>query len=138
MSLYDVLACPTCRVKVVRLGNHLRCEQCGCEYPIVDGVPIMLPGGIYDDVRHEMDLGVQTEYAPWVHRMILQSLTDDQIVVDVGSGNMQLDDPCLIRMDIKLTPYVDLVGDLHALPFLPDSVSYMFALAVFEHLDSLL
>ena len=26
--------------------------------------------------------------------MILQSLADDQVVLEVGSGNMNLDDPC--------------------------------------------
>src|SRR5450759_1972139 len=103
MNLYDILACPICRVRVERRGDRLRCGQCSCEYPIVDGVPIMLPGGAYKDVRHEVNLGVRTEYAPWLHRMILQSLPDDQVVVDVGSGNMQVDDPCIIRMDIALT-----------------------------------
>jgi SAM-dependent methyltransferase len=66
--------------------------------------------------------------------MVLQSLADNQVVVDVGSGNMNLDDPCIIRMDVKLTPYVDVVGDAHHLPFKPASVDFVFALAVFEHL----
>jgi len=66
--------------------------------------------------------------------MIMQSLTDDQVIVDAGCGDMTLDDPCIIRMDIKLTPYVDVVGDLHALPFRPASITFIFALAVFEHL----
>lgn len=134
MNLRDILACPTCRTAVERVESYLRCCQCGCEYPIIDGVPIMLPGGEYTDVEYEFELTVGEEYAPWLHRMILQSLTDGQVVVDAGSGNMAVDDPCIIRTDIKLTPYVDLVADLHALPFLPNSVDYILALAVFEHL----
>jgi len=47
---------------------------------------------------------------------------------------MALDDPCIIRMDVKLGPYVDIVGDAHALPFLPESIDYILSLAVFEHL----
>jgi hypothetical protein len=37
-------------------------------------------------------------------------------------------------MDAKLTPYVDVVGDVHAMPFKADSVDFFFALAVIEHL----
>jgi hypothetical protein len=47
---------------------------------------------------------------------------------------MALDDPCIIRMDVTLNPYVDLVADAHALPFLPESIDYIFSLAVYEHL----
>jgi len=47
---------------------------------------------------------------------------------------MALDDPCIIRMDVTLSPYVDLVADAHYLPFLPESVDYIFSLAVFEQL----
>jgi hypothetical protein len=37
-------------------------------------------------------------------------------------------------MDIALSPYVDLVADVHSLPFLPGSLDYIFSLAVVEHL----
>ena len=42
--------------------------------------------------------------------------------------------PNVIRMDIVRTPYVDVVGDAHAPPFLPGSFDYVFSLAVIEHL----
>ncbi len=134
MSLYDILACPICKTSVELIGDCLRCIQCGHEYPIVNGVPIMLPGAELANVQHEGELILREGYDPWIHRMIMHSLTDNQIVVDAGCGNMILDDPCIIRMDIKLTPYVDLVGDLHALPFRPATIDFIFALAVFEHL----
>ena len=134
MSLYDILACPICKSSIERTGNDLRCIQCGHEYPIVNGVPIMLSDGKDSSVEHEGVLTTRKGYDPWIHRMIIQSLADNQIVVDAGCGDMVLDDPCIIRMDIKLTPYVDVVGDLHALPFRPASIDFIFALAVFEHL----
>ncbi len=37
-------------------------------------------------------------------------------------------------MDITLTPFVDVVGDAHALPFLPGTFDFIFSLAVIEHL----
>ncbi len=134
MSLYDLLACPTCKVHVERHGASLTCPQCGTTFPVVEGVPIMFADGSNPAIEHEAELHTFPKYNPWVHRIILQSLLDDQVVLDVGSGNMALDDPCIIRMDVKWSPHVDLVGDIHALPFLPDSLDYIFSLAVFEHL----
>lgn len=94
----------------------------------------MFPDGSIPEIQHEEELALRNSYNPWVHRVILQSLLDNQIVVEIGSGNMTLDDPCIIRMDITLSPYVDLVADAHHMPFLPESVDYVFSLAVFEHL----
>ena len=94
----------------------------------------MFPDGSLPEIKHESELLVRDTYDPLVHRVILQSLLDNQIVIDIGSGNMTLDDPCIIRMDVMLNPYVDLVADAHHLPFLPESVDYIFSLAVFEHL----
>ncbi len=136
MSLYDILACPTCKVHLERFQSSLNCPQCGMKYPIVNGVPAIFPDGSVPEIDHEAELAVRDEYMPWVNRVILQSLLDDQIVLDVGSGNMALDDPCIIRMDVKLSPHVDLVADIHALPFLPASIDYIFSLAVFEHLHN--
>lgn len=94
----------------------------------------MFPDGGVPDIQHEAELQIQESYNPWVHRIILQSMLDNQIVVEIGAGNMALDDPCIIRMDVTLSPYVDLVADAHYMPFLPESLDYVFSLAVFEHL----
>ncbi len=134
MNLYDILACPTCKVHVIRQNDTLLCPQCNQSFPIINNVPVMFPDGTVPHIQHETELHVRPSYDPWVHRVIMQSLLDDQIVLDVGSGNMALDDPNIIRMDVTLSPYVDLVGDIHALPFLPGSLDYVFSLAVFEHL----
>ena len=133
-SLYDLLACPNCKVHVDRIDEKLVCSSCGVTYPIVDGIPVMFPDGSIPSIQHEGELSVRTTYDPWVHRLIMQSLLDNQIVVEIGSGNMAIDDPCIIRMDVTISPYVDLVADVHYLPFLPESVDYIFSLAVFEHL----
>jgi len=134
MSLLEILACPVCKVRVAPSGESLTCASCGTLYPVVGGVPVMLPDGSSPETVHEVELQVRTTYDPWVHRAILQSLLDDQIVLEVGAGNMALDDPNIIRMDVMLSPYVDLVADVHHLPFLPESLDFVFSLAVFEHL----
>ncbi|HEY3141821.1 MAG TPA: methyltransferase domain-containing protein [Acidimicrobiales bacterium] len=133
-DLYDVLACPNCKVAVVRADTELRCTQCDTTFPIIDGVPIMTPDGSVPDIVHDTELAENDSYWPWYYRLVMQSLLDDQVVVEMGSGDRSNSDPAVIRMDIRLTPYVDLVADAHALPFLPGSIDFIFSLAMMEHL----
>jgi hypothetical protein len=41
-ELLEVLACPACKVSVEQKGDRLICDQCGRQYPVRDGIPIML------------------------------------------------------------------------------------------------
>jgi uncharacterized protein YbaR (Trm112 family)/SAM-dependent methyltransferase len=134
MNLYDLLACPTCKVAVVRQDQMLVCGQCQRRYPIVNGVPVLFPDGSVPAIQHEGELVVRLGYDPWEHRVIMQSLPASSIILDIGAGNMAVNLPNIIRMDVTLTPYVDVVGDSHALPFLPGSLDYVLSLAVIEHL----
>jgi len=94
----------------------------------------MFPDGSVPTIVHEQELITCGTYFPWIHRVVLQSLLDNQIVLELGSGNMAIDDPCLIRMDVHLTPHVDVVADAHFLPFKSGVFDFIFSLAVFEHL----
>jgi uncharacterized protein YbaR (Trm112 family)/SAM-dependent methyltransferase len=133
-NLYDLLVCPVCKHDVDRREDHLHCVACGRAYPIVNGVPVMFPDGSVPTIQHEQELSAVGNYFPWINRLVLQSLLDDQVVLEIGAGNMALDDPCVIRMDIVLTPHVDIVADAHALPFRSGAFDFQFSLAVFEHL----
>ena len=52
-DLLDILACPVCKGPLVLtaevesggevLVGRLRCERCAHDYPIVDGIPNLLP-----------------------------------------------------------------------------------------------
>ena len=134
MDLFDLLACPTCKSALRREPDSLMCEQCRRCYPIIDGTPVLLPDGSVPATSYQDDLDVRTGYDPWIHRIVLQSLPQRSIVLDIGAGNMALDLANVIRMDVTLTPYVDVVGDAHALPFLPQTFDFIFSLAVIEHL----
>lgn len=134
MDLFDILACPSCKVAVERREDALHCPACGRAYPIVNNVPVMLPDASIPETQYQHDLDVRQNYDPWLHRTVLQSLPPNAIVLDMGAGNMALNLPNVIRMDVTLTPYVDVVGDTHALPFLPGTFDYIFSLAVIEHL----
>ena len=134
MDLFDLLACPTCKSALRREPDSLMCEQCRRCYPIINGTPVLLPDGSVPATSYQDDLDVRTGYDPWIHRIVLQSLPQRSIVLDIGAGNMALDLANVIRMDVTLTPYVDVVGDAHALPFLPQTFDFIFSLAVIEHL----
>lgn len=43
--LLEVLACPRCpsRPPVRQAGEFLVCTECGYRYPVLDGIPQMLP-----------------------------------------------------------------------------------------------
>jgi len=44
-ELLAILVCPKCRgdLRYDRSAERLVCEACGLRYPVVDGVPVMLP-----------------------------------------------------------------------------------------------
>ena len=41
-ELLEILICPACKGSVKLLDDKIVCGKCGREYPIVNGIPIML------------------------------------------------------------------------------------------------
>jgi uncharacterized protein YbaR (Trm112 family) len=132
-ALIDVLACPLCRSAVKRVDPGLQCTICRHEYPVVDGVPVMLPDERAREVAHERELDVKENYITMVQQVV-DAFPPSHVVVDLGAGNRDTANPSIIRTDILLTPYVDLISDAHQLPFLDESVEMVQSSAVFEHL----
>gem|GEM_PF-1814123 len=137
MNLFDLLACPLCRVPLKVQATACTCSECGQSYPIIRGVPVFLP---YPESpaapQNQSDLIIRNDYDPWIPKTIIQSLGKDHIILEVGSGNRALSIPNIIRLDVTLTPYVDLVADIHALPFIPECLDFIFSMAVVEHLQN--
>ena len=42
-ELLEILACPMCKADVELKKSELVCVKCGRRYPIIDGIPYMLP-----------------------------------------------------------------------------------------------
>lgn len=61
-KLLDVLACPVCKAPVELEGETLNCSrpECGCGYPIEDGIPVAL---IEEADRSCPDCGTQREWS---------------------------------------------------------------------------
>src|SRR5947207_13172039 len=110
MNLFDILACPNCKVAVLRQADSLLCQQCQRSYLVINNVPVMLPDASLPETSHENELNTWPEYSPWIHRLVLQSLTPASIMLDLGAGNMAYSLPNLIGMDLVHRPYVDVGG----------------------------
>jgi uncharacterized protein YbaR (Trm112 family) len=130
-SLLDILVCPACKGELRHNERSLACATCATDYPVRNGVPIFLPGIVPE---FERELPVRPGYSQWKERLLIKSLRRDQVALDFGCGYQELDDPNIVRVDAALHPYVDVVGDLHHLPFRDDSIHLAFGGAVFEHL----
>lgn len=133
MALLDILACPRCKSSVTRHERGLACTSCDACYPVVDGTPVMFPTDDHADVVHEDELEVRDGFNAEIQQFI-DTLPPDHIILDIGAGCRDTPDPRVVRMDVMRTPYVDVVGDAHALPFRDDAVHIVHAAAVFEHL----
>jgi uncharacterized protein YbaR (Trm112 family) len=42
-ELLEIMACPECGGALSDRGDALACESCGLHYPVVNGIPYMLP-----------------------------------------------------------------------------------------------
>jgi uncharacterized protein YbaR (Trm112 family) len=135
MTLSDILVCPGCKGEFLPRDDSaaLTCASCGVAYPIREGVPILLADPTQALATHQGELNVIQSYADWKERLVMRSLTDAQIVLDFGAGRQELDDPCVIRMDLIWHPCVDVVADVHALPFRSGAIDFAFGGAVMEH-----
>ena len=43
-AVLELLACPVCGGELRVAETRLRCVACGDAYPIVDGIPMLIPG----------------------------------------------------------------------------------------------
>lgn len=113
----------------------MRCENCAFDHPVHDDVPFLLPKHERDlEIEHERELEVRSAYPESIAQM-LDAWGTDQILLDIGSGERESDDPRVVLTDLRFTPRVDVVGDAQYLPFADESVDMVLAGAVFEHLS---
>ena len=101
--LRDLLACPSCRGPVDLDTTVAACASCASRYPVVHGVPWMVPGGHlgpeddhFDTVHLDVIHYINHHKDPWrlftrgieeeAVRHILAGLDRSRLVLDVGGG----------------------------------------------------
>lgn len=121
--------------------DHLQCLGCGALYPVLGGVPVVLPLGQThtDDEDHALVQGMQG-----VPDGPLQALLRDQVaslrppILDMGCGIQGWGRPEVVGLDARLALLKQrggrgVVGDAQEPPFAPESFS---AVCLFNVLDS--
>jgi SAM-dependent methyltransferase len=158
--LSERLVCPKTHRPLVLSGDRLTTEDGSCSYPLVHGVPVLLP----DPERVSADLAAESgrmageyERPPGVLRTAFQRVTQafgdmrtaeseeafraslaglssEALCVSVGGGPARVH-PALINLNIGAFPNVDVVADAYSLPYAGGSVDAFHCEAVLEHLE---
>lgn len=147
------LACPTCRSNLVFAPDAALCARCQRRYPIrsrkiyfidpsnaldeLDGLKRRLKdllGGLY----YKIGVRLVAPTYPFNYAAVIKKhfRPTEQLVVDLGSGNNRVDED-IVTLDGVDYEAVDIVADLAALPFKPESVDGFVSRSVMEHLPDL-
>ena len=147
--LKPILACPSDGGSLEYSAQAAQCQTCGAAYPIRRGkiyfVDVPERGDALDGLKGRLKrwLGkyyytiglhiVAPTYPFNYRRRIVQRLDPRQhIVVDIGCGNHRIDEH-IIGLDLYDYDAVDVVCNLEALPFKPQSVDAFVSRSVLEH-----
>lgn len=125
------LRCVRCeeRAELRDVPGALRCRACDEEYPIVDGVPILLP---------ERDVDIEPAGAVSSNSYSRQSLAlfdtlDEGLVLDCGCGRPAENLPHVVHLEIVRHPNVDVVASSERLPFADGTFRAALCESVLEH-----
>jgi uncharacterized protein YbaR (Trm112 family) len=161
LDVTSVGVCPDCRGAIAWNDGELRCPACGRSYPVVDGIPVLLP--IYEDPDRreayrrnydriaEDDLRdpIVSDRFDLMHRLLVDFIGDvrGQAVLDIGSAHASylsvLDARVKVAVDLAL-PYLREIpaesgilavcGDAEYLPVRPELFDVVVISDVLEHL----
>ncbi|HMJ06119.1 MAG TPA: methyltransferase domain-containing protein [Chthoniobacterales bacterium] len=126
-GLDEILACPTCRGRVRRLGTTLVCGGCEHRFSFQDGVAIFLPDPPETAPPDHASNPIGPEF-----EAILQDGAD--FILNIGAGATTTRYANCVEFEHKIFRHTDVVGDAHRLPFRDDVFDRVFAFNVFEHL----
>jgi len=147
--LKPILACPSDGGSLEYSAQAAQCQVCQASYPIARGkiyfVDVPERGDALDGLKgrlkrwlgkyyYTIGLHVVAPTYPFNYRRrIVQWLDPRQhLVVDVGCGNHRIDEN-IIGLDLYDYDAVDIVCNLEALPFKPQSVDAFVSRSVLEH-----
>jgi len=156
------LVCPVSHRRLYREGAYLRTIDTQFEYPLIKGVPVLLPdqerqekyltqedgamareyassdgtSSVEKFLRHLANLGgdYRSKEAREAFSEAVGDQNPDTLCLSVGGGPGRAH-PNLVNLNIGLFANVDIVGDAHSLPYEDRAVDAIFCEAVLEHLE---
>lgn len=153
------LVCPISRQSLIFKGGKLQTGDGRYQYPLVNGVPVLLPpakqAAYLEQGRGQMaeeyaavkkPSPIKQRFNRWLNRdyrsqpaqaafeRCIGAQPDDALCVAVGGGPHHVH-PKLVNLNIGLFPNVHVVSDAYALPYADDSVDAIHCEAVLEHLE---
>ena len=136
-SLLSILACPVCGGQLHIMSTDLVCQLCEAHYPIVDGVPVLLPPemieqGLGGQLGHEDNISMHP-YSDASNQIIYSS--ENGWILDLGAGGKHVAHRSVVQLDVFRFPMTDVVGSADCLPFQSNSFRAVVSQAVFEHLQ---
>ena len=155
----EKLICPISRQVLTEKNNRLHTPDGQYSYPLINGVPILLPEDKQVAYLDQAQGSMAKEYArsprpsrlrQWFTQFVnkdyrshpsqqafhevIGSQPDDALCVAVGGGPIHVH-PKLVNLNIGLFPNVHVVGDAYELPYADNSVDAIHCEAVLEHLE---
>jgi uncharacterized protein YbaR (Trm112 family) len=144
-----ILRCPTCHdpVTVRRKGELVGCAK--HTYPIRSRVPYLIAEPLLGAVsapRTSRGNRMRERVWHWVPgpvsgrrqarllRQFLASLSRDAVVLNVGSGGYDIGATPL-NVDLYPHAHVDVLGDIHELPFCDGSADAVVCMGTLEHIE---
>jgi ubiquinone/menaquinone biosynthesis C-methylase UbiE/uncharacterized protein YbaR (Trm112 family) len=153
------LVCPISRQVLLKQNGRLHTPDGKYSYPLIKGVPILLPEEKQAAYLEQAQGSMAKEYArsprpsrlrQWITERVNKDYRsqpsmqafhesfghqpDDALCVAVGGGPNHVH-PKLVNLNIGLFPNVHVVGDAYELPYADNSVDAVHCEAVLEHLE---
>jgi SAM-dependent methyltransferase/uncharacterized protein YbaR (Trm112 family) len=128
----ELLACPSCVQGNLEEGAEtLRCVGCSAEFPIVQGVPVLL------SEPREIELMPFQHVSNQAPEHLLSWLgSQDGFTLNLGGGATNSKPTNCIELEYSIFRNTDVVGDAHRLPFVDGSFAAVLSLNTFEHLHA--
>jgi uncharacterized protein YbaR (Trm112 family) len=124
------LRCVRCGGHRLELTSQIACLDCNQTYPLHNSIPLMVLEP-EKALEFDEDVVVENRYSSQWLELIHDA--DDQMVLDLGSGNNPDPFDHVMKMDIFPLPNVDVVGLAENLPFRDGVFRTVISGAVFEH-----
>jgi SAM-dependent methyltransferase len=99
----EILRCPACKGALEQSADRLRCLRCEARYPIVEGIPDLIPGLVDEQIRemvaswnhlgYDYDAFIaQTapERLQAIYGPLLAQCTGGRMVLEIGCGTARL------------------------------------------------